>query len=334
MPDPSVVSGSSVATEETSEGYAGAIQEISRQELLDALGEAIDKAAPGLKDAFLSAIADAIDGVDLRQLKRALASGDLDEALDAIPFDDLQSAIAGIAASGEKPGPLAAPYNAGVDLALGTLPAHVAVELDHSLIRSEAADWLTEHGADLAQALTGETKAGIRELLSSAMERGGQDVYDVGRDISRVLDAQTMAGFIGLNERQAVALDNYIDALAQTDRADMSDAAMQDAIDQRYQEMLDYRGEMIARTEASRAGNAGQNDVWNDAVDQGKLDGEAYEVEWVASPTACSAICADLDGLTRAIDGEYEDEDAGEGPPAHPSCNCSERLVAAEEEAA
>jgi len=331
MPDPSVVSGSSVAPEATSEGYAGAIQEISRQELLDALGEAIDAAAPGLKDAFLAAIAYAIDGVDLRQLKRAMASGDLDEALGAIPLDDLQSAIAGLAASGDKPGPLAAPFNAGVELGLGTLPAHVAVTLDANVIRSEAADWLTEHGADLAQALTDETKAGIQQLLSSAMERGGKDVYDVGRDVSRVLDAQTMAGFIGLNERQAVVLDNYIEALSQTDRAEMSDAAMRDAIDQRYQEMLDYRGEMIARTEASKAGNSGQNDVWNDAVDQGKLDGEAYEVRWTATPTACPE-CSDLDGMTRPIDGEYEDGDAGDGPPAHPMCNCSEMLVAAGEE--
>jgi hypothetical protein len=86
------------------------------------------------------------------------------------------------------------------------------------------------------------------------------------------------------------------------------------------------RAELIARTEVMTAANEGQRAAWESAVDAGLLPANAV-VEWIATSDACDD-CLDLDGETRPIDGEYDDSDAGDGPPLHPNCRCTEGIGA------
>lgn len=105
---------------------------------------------------------------------------------------------------------------------------------------------------------------------------------------------------IGLTPRQEAAVANYRrlltegntgEALTRELRDRRFDPSLRspeplkpehiDRMVERYRErMLKYRAETIARTEALRALNAGQNAMYEQAVSEGTLDRDALELEW------------------------------------------------------
>lgn len=84
------------------------------------------------------------------------------------------------------------------------------------------------------------------------------------------------------------------------------------------------RAENIARTETMKASNAGQQEAWNQAVDEGLLTGEE-EQEWITTPDdRLCPICEPLDGQKAPIGGQFKTElGRVDGPPAHPRCRCT-----------
>jgi hypothetical protein len=87
----------------------------------------------------------------------------------------------------------------------------------------------------------------------------------------------------------------------------------------------DDRADMIARTEIMDAANEGQQAGWEEAVEAGLLPEDA-QVVWIATAGACDD-CADMDGETRDVNGDYDDADYADGPPAHPRCRCTEGIA-------
>ena len=86
------------------------------------------------------------------------------------------------------------------------------------------------------------------------------------------------------------------------------------------------RVQTIAHTEAMTAANEGQRQLWNQALDDGLLDGDEQQV-WIVTPD--DKLCDDCE--------EMEDETAplgedfgpdGDYPPMHPNCRCTVGLEA------
>lgn len=111
---------------------------------------------------------------------------------------------------------------------------------------------------------------------------------------------------IGLAPKQEAAVANYRRLLETNDRAALQrqlrdarfDSTVQtaqvthvalapeqiDRMVQRYRErMLKYRAEVIARTESLRALNAGQDAMYQQAIDEGKLSRDEIELEWMTA---------------------------------------------------
>jgi hypothetical protein len=117
--------------------------------------------------------------------------------------------------------------------------------------------------------------------------------------------------------------DAIRDAIARSAEVDLS---LEDARQQIEDAVGDEdRATLIARTETMTAANEGQREGWAQAVDGGFLS-ENSRVAWIATSDACPE-CEDLDGSERSLDGEYDDPDAGDGPPLHPNCRCTEGIV-------
>jgi hypothetical protein len=85
------------------------------------------------------------------------------------------------------------------------------------------------------------------------------------------------------------------------------------------------RADLIARNEVMTAANEGNRASMDAAVEAGLLPANA-QVEWIGTSDMCDD-CAELDGTTRDIDGEY-DGDGGDGPPLHVNCRCTEGVSA------
>jgi hypothetical protein len=96
-------------------------------------------------------------------------------------------------------------------------------------------------------------------------------------------------------------------------------------------------------TESYDAGNAGIVQFWEEAVNQGNLDGEEYVLEWLAriGTTGTCPRCIALDGKTRHITtGLFVSDIVASGsfkgqiirikrPVVHPRCRCATRIVLA-----
>jgi hypothetical protein len=84
----------------------------------------------------------------------------------------------------------------------------------------------------------------------------------------------------------------------------------------------------IVRNETMTAVHAGQREVWEQAVEEGVLNGDE-EREWiVVGDERVCPICEGLEGKRAKLGESYIGEDGEEydGPPAHVSCRCSEGI--------
>jgi hypothetical protein len=123
----------------------------------------------------------------------------------------------------------------------------------------------------------------------------------------------------GLNSRLSNAVFNYAQNL--TGQGYGSSAVM-DKAQQYADRLLDYRGNLIARTETIRSSFLGQQSLWNAAVGEGYIDPATTVKVWSATAqTRTCEQCLARDGEETTVDGTFSD--GSSGPPAHPDCRCS-----------
>jgi hypothetical protein len=116
--------------------------------------------------------------------------------------------------------------------------------------------------------------------------------------------------------------DRIKDAVARATEGDGIEAAYDDILDAVGDET---RADMIARTETMWAMAEGQQQGWEQAAEAGLLDDD-QQVVWIAT-SGCCDDCDEMDGETRPLNGEYDDPDYADGPPAHPNCRCTEGIA-------
>ena len=94
--------------------------------------------------------------------------------------------------------------------------------------------------------------------------------------------------------------------------------------------MLKQRAELIARTEIITASRKGNQELWQQAREQGLIGPEAVQ-KWNANAGACDE-CAVLDGETAPLGEPFPG--GSYGPTLHPACRCSLTLLPFGEEGA
>lgn len=187
-------------------------------------------------------------------------------------------------------------------------PAAVTGRLDLTNPRAIAA--AQKYSYDLVTDITAQTRAAIRRTIVA----GQRGQLTVDRQADRIRRA------IGLNEQQAVAVMNLDMGLREG--GILTEGQITQRVASAVDDALDYRAEMIARTESIRASAAGQQELFYQAAENGFLGADAQRA-WVASPDACG-VCLDLDGVEVGLDEPWESD--GEEvmlPPRHPMCRCT-----------
>jgi hypothetical protein len=178
--------------------------------------------------------------------------------------------------------------------------------------------WMRKRVDDLiTQNVTKQQRLVIQDILANAFEKGlrAETVY-----------AEIKAN-IGLTEQASKAVERRRILL---EEQGFFKSEVEKQIDKYRGQLLKQRAQMIARTETIAANAAGRKHAWQLAQDSGQLP----EVErvWITAPPSPNPnrpceICLGLDGKKAPINGTYESiEGSVEGPPAHPSCRCSETL--------
>jgi hypothetical protein len=181
-----------------------------------------------------------------------------------------------------------------------------------------SADWVRRHGLELvADGISPQQKQVVSNIIQESMEAGGR--------ATETLD--NIKANIGLTSREYQATVNRMNLHLDSGLPEGEAKALTD----KYRDkLLRGRAQRIARTETIRAQAQGRKDAWLVAQDEGKLP--PVERMWLAPPPSPNPnlpcdICLDLDGRTAKINEPYEGTYGSfEGPPAHPSCRCTEVL--------
>lgn len=183
---------------------------------------------------------------------------------------------------------------------------YVAMAFD--VANPEAIAWARNQSATLVKAITEETRAAIRTLISEG----------ISQKVTPRATARLLRAIIGLTDQGTRAVTRrYAELVGQgvspwraTQRAEKYAA-----------KLLRSRATTIARTETMRASNEGQQQLWQQALDKGFLPGSAKKAWIVADP--CPK-CAPLSGEQVPVNAEFS---VGINPPLHPRCRCTMGLV-------
>lgn len=159
--------------------------------------------------------------------------------------------------------------------------------------------------AQMIKDITDETEANIRSLIATAIREG----------IPPADAADAIIPLIGLTSAQGQAVLKYRGELEKSGLAlDKVDSEVNKYAD----ELLNDRGETIARTEILDALNTGQDEAWQQAQDEGLLSKDATK-EVILTDDACPECVAIQEEGPVPVGDDFSED----GPPFHPRCRCT-----------
>jgi hypothetical protein len=232
-----------------------------------------------MRKAFLQAVRDIVSTADMDRLTRALDTGNVTEALDALGigpeyYRPLENAMVEI-------------YAEGGGYQIDALPKQNPDTGTRTVFRfgvqsQRAQEWLRRESSRLIV----EISEGQRNAAREAMERGlseGRNPKAVGLDLVGRYNPKTRersGGTIGLTSRETRAVQNYRGKRIEEGRP----ADQVERMTKRYaSKLLRLRGERIARTETIGALNAGRMEAVQQAIDNGKIGIETVTKVWDAT---------------------------------------------------
>ena len=211
--------------------------------------------------------------------------------------------------------------------AVQELPSSIRLQMSFNATDPRAIQWAQTRAGSLVKQIEVEALTALRGIIGEALS-GQFTVVGAASRLSRV---------IGLHDRWQSAVDNFYDR--ELDRLeelfpDMSIDALQEMAEERAlgyrQQLIESRSLTIARTEIIASQNTGQLISWLQASDNGLLDLNQAQKEWVTGPDgwvgiAVCPLCLELGGQRVPVLSVFSNGEAT--PPAHPNCRCNMNLV-------
>jgi hypothetical protein len=285
----------------------------------DILGAA-DRAEPKLRRAILEAL-EALQGTTA-DIERLVATGRLDPIMHAVERTFLPRDLIGDI------------FDAYADAAVATArTTAVEMRIAFNEPNRRAIQWAEQNAANLIKGPRVD-KAAIRRLVTNATEQGIHPRI-TARQIQRNLPLMPQHQK-SINRQWLKMLEDGLDP-----------AHIDKVVGRRADKLIRYRARVIARTEALKAANMGQQLAWETASDLGLIPAGTKKI-WVATgdDRTCT-ICAVMDGQTVSMTGNYSVTRQATGfvrsgsdfrvsgtkpiakphtsktPPAHPQCRCT-----------
>lgn len=269
----------------------------NRRRLQNRLAELLKQYDASIQAAFLEAIRNKANSINLTDLAAAIEAREIDRALriagvtraDLFPFDSAISSA----------------YVAGGQTIAAAAPAFaVAFGFDGRATRAEA--WARDHVGGLVTGIVDDQVQMLRETIGTQIA-GGVAPRTAALDIAgRTVGNARQGGYIGLSRPQAGYLRNTRAELAGLDanyfnrtlRDKRFDGIVRKAIDAgkplaqadidriaaRYSDrMLKHRADTIARTESITALRAGRREGMEQAIEAGAVNGQSVKRAWDAT---------------------------------------------------
>jgi len=248
-------------------------------------------------------------------------------------------------------------YLSGARVAVDGMEQQLGQTISLNLTVQQSIDYGQQRAGALISGIQQTQLNAVRDTLALSLEQG-VDVGSTGR---------ILRGSVGLSPRQATALANYergltelyttgrtsvtlrglgrplADARYSLDR--LSEARIEEMVDRYRERLVNYRAEMIARTELARSANRGAYEEQMAQASDGLFGARSANRIWLTTPD--DRLCEDcdaMDGQTISFlesfeyDSGADDEEPGPGevtvmdvPPLHPNCRCTTILEITDE---
>ena len=213
--------------------------------------------------------------------------------------------------------PLVKAWATGAEIAADDIDVTLekAGSLDYfNEVNPEALKWSAVHTAEQIMEIARSTKDGIQTAINLSL-REGWGYRKTARVIQRVG---------GLTPTYANAVVRYMDRL---ESGGLSGEALARKAYRYHKSLLRVRSAMIARTEIMMAGNAGQDQLWQIAKNNGVLNVSRLKRKLVTAGVGVCPICRRI-GEEPPVGFEAPFSNGLRIPPMHPNCRCRVALVA------
>ncbi len=266
----------------------------------------IDGWSPRLQKAFLKAVYQTRDDVQIGLVAELLEKGDIDGALravglDPVAFNDFDQTISDAYADGGR-------FTTDGLPALRQPSGH-RLEIRFNVRNPRAEADLRQHSSNLVTEIVADQRQMVRQVLTAAME-AGENLRTVALDIAGRINAATgkrEGGLLGLTSSQEQWVRSFKARLASGDPAEMRAALGMTLRDKRFDRTVEkaireerpvpaellskmvaayknralrYRGEAIGRTEAMWALHKGAVEAAQQAIDAGQVQESAVQKVW------------------------------------------------------
>jgi hypothetical protein len=264
-----------------------------------------------LEAVIVEAVAETMGETVLGDVREALQNGAIDDAMAAIPWDEVGAELLHEAVPAILAGAL---ETSGNDAAAGLTnklsQADGSVSLGFSISAQDIAGWIRDTSDNVIRYLTAEQRDGIARVVQAVT----QDGLDAARAAKLIRDGD----LVGLTPRDVNAVFNFLQSQAD---AGVGLGEMDQRAILYTQRLLDQRASLIARTEMSRANTQGKLAMWAQAQQAGHIGAGAMK-EWLAEGDNPCPECEDLDGEMVPLEAQFTG--GYDGPPdPHPACQCS-----------
>lgn len=322
------------------------------------LNALIDRFTPDIKSAFIASIADITDTAAVTAMIDAIQSGDVLRAFRATGMSD--------AAMRPLTRMVETAFETGGVTVTRTFPMQMTdagASIIHFDIRNSRAEaWLRDHSSQLVTRITSETQQNIQTIVEAGM-RTGRNPRNIALDIIGRVDDKGVrtGGIIGLTGPQTKWVANareeltgvppdeaYFSRVQRDRRFDSTvrkainegrglTAGEVDTLTRRYSDnLLQLRGETIARTEAMTALAKSQDEAIRQAIDTGTLNARHVTKVWDATGDARTRPThMAMDGQRVGMDAAFVTDtgaqlmfplDTSLGAPASETINCRCRV--------
>ena len=281
---------------------------------------------PDLKKALQEDIKKIKQNIDIQKAGEAYQNGNLNDFYTAVGFQDGENEgftntekamIAALILAALRSKPL---FSKAVEDAVKPRPnaffdpfAGLKPSVLFSPQSKTIQDYIRNYTGQKIGYIGATTRQGVQSIFINALENN-HSPDKIKADLRNI---------IGLSPRQIKAYQNRE---AQLIANGFNGKRLKDALNAFSEKQLNYRIEMIARTEASFIKNQGQVMLLKENIDLNNVAGKVPHKKWVTFPwdRVCS-ICMPLDGKTIPLnaffDGIYDSS------PAHPNCHCTTLIV-------
>mgnify|MGYP000860972296 CR=1 FL=1 len=270
--------------------YIAKASEADERKRLEALTARLER---GMQRTFLDAVDRLGERIDVREIIRLLRENRVSEAIAIVSEAMVRASLSPIAAMITE-----GVWTAGraAVVAMREIRSFSNIEIVFRQTNPRTSEFLQRYEMGLIREMTDEALSNVRRVITEGVNEG-RNPRDIARDVR---------GHIGLTRQQSQYVRNYRRNLEELDgralgralRDRRSDGPVRRAIDsaqplkpekinslvQAYERRwLKHRAETIARTEAIRSLNIGNQEAWSQAAESGQFPESKIVRKWVAT---------------------------------------------------